>query len=161
MTSLTEQDIWSALDSVTDPEIPIVSVVEMGIVREVKLDGDRACITITPTFVGCPALIPMREAIADQVRQLGVRQVEVRTSLNPPWSSEWIRDSARARLKTIGIPPPPHHPGTIDIPLLAASTCPYCGSSDTVLDSLFGPTPCRTLHFCNHCLQSYEQFKPL
>jgi ring-1,2-phenylacetyl-CoA epoxidase subunit PaaD len=158
---LTEQRIWAALEEVTDPEIPIVSLVEMGIVRDVSLDGERATITITPTFVGCPALIPMREAIVEQVKRLGAREVEVRTSLNPPWSSEWIAESARAKLKTIGVSPPPHHAGTIEIALVETATCPHCGSSNNVLDSLFGPTPCRSMHYCNACRQSFEQFKPL
>ena len=161
MAQLTTQHIWAALEDVTDPEIPIVSLVEMGIVRDVTLAGDRAAITITPTFVGCPALIPMREAIVERVRRLGVREVEVRTSLNPPWTSEWISSTARAKLHSIGISPPPHHSGTFDIPLLAASTCPHCGSTDTVLDNVFGPTLCRSMHYCNNCRQSFEQFKPL
>jgi ring-1,2-phenylacetyl-CoA epoxidase subunit PaaD len=103
----------------------------------------------------------MREAIIARVRQVGAREVEVRTLLNPPWTSEWIRESARARIQSIGISPPPHHSGTFDITLIEVATCPHCGSRDTVLDNAFGPTPCRSLHFCNHCQQSFEQFKPL
>lgn len=159
--ALTTDRIWSALEDVKDPEIPVVSLVEMGIVRKVQLDGNRATITITPTFVGCPALIPMREAIAERVRQLGVAEVDVKTSLNPPWTTAWINESARAKLKDFGLAPPPYHTGHIDITLLELATCPHCGSTDTTLDSMFGPTPCRALHYCNACRQSFEQFKPL
>lgn len=157
----TVQEIWNALEDVKDPEIPVVSLVEMGIVREVCWENGRAVVTITPTFVGCPALIPIREEIVARVKALGVDDVEVRTTLNPPWTSEWIRDSARARLKSIGLAPPPHHAGTFDIALIEAASCPNCGSRDTTLDNLFGPTPCRSLFYCNSCQQSFEQFKPL
>jgi ring-1,2-phenylacetyl-CoA epoxidase subunit PaaD len=158
---ITAQQIWTALEDVKDPEIPVVSLVEMGIVREVQLGDDRATITITPTFVGCPALIPMREAIVERVTQLGVGRVDVKTSLNPPWTTEWIGEATRAKLKEYGLAPPPRHTGQIDIALLQTVPCPYCGATDTVLDSMFGPTPCRALHYCNNCKQSFEQFKPL
>jgi ring-1,2-phenylacetyl-CoA epoxidase subunit PaaD len=161
MPALTAQDIWVALDEVKDPEIPVVSLVEMGIVRDVRLAGRRAVITITPTFVGCPALIPMREAIVERVQQMGVAEVDVQTSLNPPWTSEWISESARAKLQSFGLAPPPRHAGAFDIVLLQAAVCPHCGAADTTLDSLFGPTPCRALHYCNRCRQSFERFKPL
>ncbi len=161
MPALTAQDIWAALEEVKDPEIPVVSLVEMGIVRDVRLTGQRAVITITPTFVGCPALIPMREAIVERVQQMGVAEVEVKTSLNPPWTSEWIGESARAKLKSFGLSPPPRHTGAFDIVLLQTATCPHCGATDATLDSLFGPTPCRALYYCNRCRQSFEQFKPL
>jgi len=161
MNTLTAQDIWTALDDVKDPEIPIVSLVEMGIVRDVNLSAERAVVTITPTFVGCPALIPMREAIVERVRALGVEDVRIVTRLNPPWTTEWIDDAARAKLKAFGLAPPPHHQGVIDILLIQAAACPTCGSRDTVLDNLFGPTPCRALHYCNTCRQSFERFKPM
>ncbi|MGH2593899.1 MAG: 1,2-phenylacetyl-CoA epoxidase subunit PaaD [Anaerolineae bacterium] len=161
MSQLTTEDIWSTLEDVKDPEIPVVSLVEMGIVREVWLEGDRAVVTITPTFVGCPALIPMREEITARIMQLGVSEVDVRTSLNPPWTTEWISESARAKLKSFGLAPPPHHTGTFDIALIEAAVCPNCGATDTVLDSLFGATLCRSMYYCNACQQSFEQFKPL
>ncbi|HLF29322.1 MAG TPA: 1,2-phenylacetyl-CoA epoxidase subunit PaaD [Anaerolineae bacterium] len=158
---ITTQQIWEALEDVKDPEIPVVSLVELGIVREVELIGDRAVVTIAPTFVGCPALIPMREAIVERVKLLGVHEVEVKTSLNPPWTTEWMSASARAKLQSIGFAPPPHHTGAIDLVLLEPATCPRCGGSDTVLDNLFGPTPCRSLYYCHTCRQSFEQFKPM
>ena len=158
---LTVQRIWDALEDVKDPEIPVVSLVEMGIVRDVRLEGDRAVVTITPTFVGCPALIPMREEIVARIQQMGIAEVDVRTSLNPPWTTEWISASARAKLKSFGLAPPPRHTGTFDIALIEMATCPHCGATDTVLDSLFGPTPCRAMYYCNTCQQSFERFKPL
>jgi ring-1,2-phenylacetyl-CoA epoxidase subunit PaaD len=162
MMQATVRDIWTALEDVKDPEIPVVSLVEMGIVRDVQIERDRALVTITPTFVGCPALVPMREEIIGRLKRLGIREVEVRTSLNPPWTTEWISDDARAKLKSFGLAPPPHHDASaIDVPLIQAAVCPHCGSTDTALDSLFGPTPCRSIYYCYNCRQSFEQFKPL
>lgn len=163
MNALTTEEIWNALDDVKDPEIPVVSVIEMGIVREVNLsqDGTRAVVTMTPTFVGCPALTTMRDDIAARIEELGVSEVEVKTSLNPPWTSRWIAKSAYAKLKSIGLAPPPQHEGEIDAALLEDATCPNCESADTALDSLFGPTACRALYYCNNCKQSFEQFKPI
>lgn len=163
MPELTTEVIWNALDEVKDPEIPVVSVIEMGIVREVRLSADaaHAVVTMTPTFVGCPALIPMREEIIERIQTLGVKQVEVKVSLSPPWTSQWINDVAREKLKSIGFAPPPKHSGKIDSTLLHQATCPNCDSTDTVMDSLFGPTACRSLYYCNNCKQSFEQFKPL
>lgn len=163
MHEITSEIIWSALDDVKDPEIPVVSVVEMGIVREVCLsqDATHAVVTMTPTFVGCPALISMREEIVERIQALGVARVEVQVALNPPWTSQWINESARAKLKAIGFAPPPRHAGQIDMALLRQAVCPNCDSSDTTLDNMFGPTACRALYYCNHCQQSFEQFKPL
>ena len=160
---ITVEVIWSVLDDVKDPEIPVVSVIEMGIVREVRLSQDvtHAVVTMTPTFVGCPALIPMREEIIKCIRALGVAHVEVKVALNPPWTSQWITEGARVKLKSIGFAPPPQHTGKIDMALLRQAVCPNCDSSDTVLDNMFGPTACRALYYCNHCKQSFEQFKPL
>jgi ring-1,2-phenylacetyl-CoA epoxidase subunit PaaD len=132
-------------------------------VREVRLSADatHAIVTMTPTFVGCPALIPMREEIVECIQALGVTQVEVNVSLNPPWTSQWISDATREKLKSICLAPPPKHTGEIKAALLRQAACPNCDSTDTVMDSLFGPTACRSLYYCNHCKQSFEQFKPL
>lgn len=161
MTNLTIGQVWQILDTITDPEIPVVSLVEMGIARDVAIDDGTIVVTITPTFAGCSAMHHMREEIVERLTAIGAEKIEVRTSLNPPWTSEWIGAEARAKLKAFGLAPPPHHDGKFDIVLMEAVQCPYCGSNDTVLENPFGPTLCRSLHYCNACRQSFERLKPL
>lgn len=161
MKNLTTDKIWQALEAVKDPEIPVVSVVEMGIVRQVALAGDRAIVTMTPTFAGCPALHTMKSDIETAVRGLGATEVEVRTVLSPPWTSDWITDEARAKLKAFGLAPPPKHQDDFEALLPGPVACPYCDSPETVLKNSFGPTLCRAIYYCNSCRQAFEQFKPL
>lgn len=153
--------IWAALEEVKDPEIPVVSVVEMGIVRAVAVEDDGVTVTITPTFSGCPALAAMQEGIIERLTRMGITQVEVRITLSPPWSTEWIGEAAREKLRGFGLAPPPHHDGDFTLVLLDQVECPYCGSKDTSLRNGFGPTLCRAIYTCNACRQPFEQFKPL
>lgn len=160
MQTLSLDAIWFALHEVKDPEIPIVSLVEMGIVREVKIENDKAIITITPTFAGCPAMHVMKRDVEERVGAMGV-EVEVRTSLTPPWTSDWISDEAREKLKSFGLAPPPRHHGDINVILLEESSCPRCGSKNTTIKNTFGPTLCRAIYYCNDCQEAFEQFKAL
>lgn len=158
----TEAAIWQALDEVQDPELPLVSVVEMGIVRDVQLDGDRVCVKMTPTFSGCPALDVMRRDIKARVREMGFTEVHVDIVLHPPWSSDWILDSARQKLQNLGIMPPVRHGGNVmSVAFLDVAVCPRCGSKNTVLKNAFGPTLCKSVWYCNDCQDGFEQFKPL
>jgi ring-1,2-phenylacetyl-CoA epoxidase subunit PaaD len=161
MTEVTLDQIWQTLNTISDPEIPVVSLVELGIVRDVQIDGERIAITITPTFAGCPAMHYMREEIFEKLRAIGLEQIEVRTSINPPWTSDWLSEEVRAKINRFGIAPPPHHSGDLEIKLMEAVTCPYCGSRDTVMDNPFGSTLCQSLHYCQACQQSFQRFKPL
>ena len=161
MSEVTIDQIWQMLATIRDPEIPVVSLVELGIARDVQLDGDAVIVTITPTFAGCPAMHHMREEIFDKLRAIGLEKIEVRTSLNPPWTSEWLSDEVREKINRFGIAPPPHHTGDLEIKLLEAVPCAYCGSRDTVMDNPFGPTLCQSLHYCRSCQQSFQRFKPL
>ncbi len=159
---ITTTHIWQALEEVKDPELPHVSVVEMGIVRDVQLEADRVHVKMTPTFSGCPALDVMRHDIAAKVRELGFTQVTVETVLHPPWTSDWIADSARDKLQQLGIAPPIRHGGNlIPIAFLDVATCPRCGSSNTILKNAFGPTLCKSLWYCHECQDGFEQFKAL
>ena len=160
-TTLDLDHIWRTLNTITDPEIPVVTLVELGVVREVKVDGARVTVTITPTFAGCPAMHMMREEIGEKLRAIGFEQIEVRTSLNPPWTSEWLSDEVRLKLKQFGLAPPPRHAGDIELALQEVVACPHCGSKDTMLDNAFGPTLCQSLHYCHACRQSFQRFKPL
>jgi ring-1,2-phenylacetyl-CoA epoxidase subunit PaaD len=155
------REVWQILEQVKDPEIPVVSVVEMGLIRGVATSGDTLIVSMTPTFAGCPALETMRVEIADRLKEFGFPEVEVRLVYSPPWTSDWITDSARQKLKTFGLSPPPRHAGRLELALAEQVQCPYCDSSDTDLKNDFGPTLCRAIYYCNHCRQPFERFKPL
>ncbi len=153
--------LWQALNEVPDPEIPVVSLVEMGIVRGVEVEEGRVVVTLTPTFAGCPALEVMGGDIQARLRQLGILDVEITWTYDPPWTSDWIIPEAREKMKRIGLAPPRLHGGEF-IPLLIEQTaCPYCGSEDTSLRNSFGSTPCRMIYTCNNCKQPFERFKPI
>jgi ring-1,2-phenylacetyl-CoA epoxidase subunit PaaD len=158
---LSVNEIWFALEDVKDPEIPVVSVVEMGIVREVSIDDDRVKVIMTPTFSGCPALHVMQSGIEERIKRLGAEKVEVTVALAPRWTTDWITEEARIKLKAFGLAPPPRHNGDINVFFEDVATCPYCGSNDTTLKNTFGPTLCRTIYYCNACQQPFEQFKPV
>jgi ring-1,2-phenylacetyl-CoA epoxidase subunit PaaD len=159
---LEETDIWRALEAVKDPEIPVISVVDMGIVRAVVIDAGEVRVTMTPTFSGCPALDVMRRDIEAAVRALGVAQVTVQTVLHPPWSTEWISVAGREKLRQFGLAPPPRHAGDpVSVAFFDLAECPRCGSTNTSLRNAFGPTLCRMIWYCNQCQDAFEQFKPL
>jgi ring-1,2-phenylacetyl-CoA epoxidase subunit PaaD len=158
---VTKEHIWDALNQVADPEIPLVSLVEMGIIRDVDVKGHNVIVTMTPTFSGCPALEVMEKDIKNELIKLGLDQVSVEMTFDPPWSSDWIADSAREKIKTIGIGPPKVHGGDFAAILIDPVCCPYCESDNTTLKNSFGSTPCRMIYYCNNCQQPFEQFKPL
>ncbi len=153
--------VWEALQQVKDPEIPVVSVVELGLIRQIGLDAERLVVTMTPSFIGCPALDVMQREIEMAVQAVGYPQFEVRVVYQPPWSSDWITSDGREKLRQFGLSPPPHHGGDLPAALEAAALCPYCESDDTELKNSFGPTLCRAIYYCNACHQPFEQFKPL
>ena len=159
--TVTVSLIWEALEEVKDPEIPVVSLVEMGIVREVEITDQNVTIKITPTFAGCPALEVMIADVEARVRQLGAADVSVQIVLSPPWSSDWISPEGRAKLKSFGLAPPPIHGGRAEVIFYDLAACPYCDSKNTVVKNDFGPTLCRSIHYCQQCRQPFEQFKAL
>ncbi len=160
-TAVTEKEVWAALDEVKDPEVPVVSVVEMGIIQSVELDGaGRARVKMTPTFTGCPAIEMMREAIAEKLAELGL-EATVEVTLDPPWTSDRLSESAREKMKQIGLAPPARHGGFVEMDLIQVVRCPYCNSDDTSLENPFGPTLCRAIYYCNACKQPFEKFKAL
>lgn len=157
---VTEAAVWAALADVKDPEIPPVSVVDMGMVSRVAVDGDQVQVDMTPTFVGCPALdIIRRDVAARLAHEPGVGNVAVRFVFDPPWTSERITPQGRERLKTFGIAPPmPEAAGGL-INLAEVPPCPFCGSHDTHMENLFGPTACRAIYYCDGCRQPFESMK--
>ena len=160
---VTVERVWEALAEIPDPEIPVISLVDLGVVRDVDVEGDRVHIGFTPTFLGCPALEVMRDQMAERIRELGAEpDVEVLTE--DGWTSDRITAAGRRKLEEAGFAPPAPRPagGPTLVQLQAhAFRCPYCGSTDTRLDNLFGPTPCRSIRYCNACRQPFEQFKTL
>ena len=155
------EEIWSALAEVPDPEMPFVSLVDMGIVRGVEWAGEVLRVIITPTFAACPAYEVMGTNVEQRLRQLGIGNIEIQFRHNPTWTSEWITESGRAKLLTAGLVPPPHHQGNLVQVLVDPAPCPRCGSTNTSLRNSFGTTPCRMIYTCNDCKEPFEQFKPL
>ena len=160
---VTEEQVWAALRDVPDPEIPVVSIVDLGVVRDVQVEDGRVRVAFTPTFLGCPALEVMREAMAARIEALGA-QADVDVVLDDSWSTDRITPEGREKLRRAGFAPPaPRAAGQPALVQLQsrAFRCPYCGSSDTRLENIFGPTPCRSLRYCTSCRQPFEQFKTI
>jgi len=143
-----EDRVWAALAEVPDPAIPAVSVVDLGMVHSVELDGERLRVALLPTFVGCPALDLIRQAVAARLAGMAA-DVQVEMTFAEPWTSERITADGRRKLRESGFAPP------------RSVACPYCGSRDTRLENPFGPTRCRAIFWCNHCRQPFEQFKAI
>jgi ring-1,2-phenylacetyl-CoA epoxidase subunit PaaD len=158
---VTAERVWEALAAVPDPEIPVISVVDLGVVRNVAVDGPRVRVEFTPTMLGCPALDAMRERIAETIRDLGA-EPEVAVVNDDPWTTDRITPKGREKLRTSGFAPPAPR-GTAPLQLVQLQTgafrCPYCGSTETRLENIFGPTPCRSIRYCASCRQPFEQFK--
>lgn len=162
MSHLSENAVWDALQGIKDPEIPVVSIVELGVVRRVLVSGDDAVVEITPTFSACPAYHVMVSSVRERLRELGARHVEVKTVLYPAWSTDWLSDAAREKLRRFGLAVPDRHRGDLDDAIESgAAACPYCGSAKTRQTNSFGCTPCRAIAFCENCHQPFEQLKPL
>jgi ring-1,2-phenylacetyl-CoA epoxidase subunit PaaD len=163
VVSITAERVWEALAGIPDPEIPAVSLVDLGVVRDVAVEGERVRIEFTPTFLGCPALEVMRDQMADAVRALGA-EPEIDVVVEDSWSTDRITPRGREQLREAGLAPPaPREAGRPTLVQLRthAFRCPYCGSTDTRLENIFGPTPCRSLRWCAACRQPFEQFKTI
>jgi ring-1,2-phenylacetyl-CoA epoxidase subunit PaaD len=160
---LTEEQVWDALGEVEDPEIPVISVVDLGVVRDVQVDDGRVHVEFTPTFLGCPALEVMRAQMSAKIVELGA-EPDVEVIQDDSWSTDRITPAGREKLRAAGFAPPaPREAGAPTLVQLESNAfrCPYCGSSDTALENIFGPTPCRSLRYCRSCRQPFEQFKTI
>jgi ring-1,2-phenylacetyl-CoA epoxidase subunit PaaD len=158
---VTAEQVWAALAEIPDPEIPAVSLVDLGVVRNVTVEGGKVRVEFTPTFLGCPAVEVMRAQMAGRINELGAEaEIEIGAE---GWSSDRITPEGRRKLTESGFAPPAT--GTAPATLLqlqaVVSRCPYCGSTDTRLENLFGPTPCRSIRYCAGCRQPFEQFKTI
>jgi ring-1,2-phenylacetyl-CoA epoxidase subunit PaaD len=160
--------VRAALATIVDPEIPTASIVELGMIEAVDVDPRRVRVELLPTFVGCPAIGRIEADIRETLEALAPdREVEVTVDYRTPWTSDRITDAGRTQLRRAGYAPPMAVPPGRALPVLAGdpaaapATCPYCGSTDTTMDSPFGPALCRSTHHCSACRQPFEAFKPV
>lgn len=159
---MTREVILQWLEEVKDPEIPVLSLIDLGVITDVAIEKDTVRVEMTPTFVGCPAMDFMKNEVIDVLKRHGVKNPVVNVTLARTWSSDHISVKGRTALKQFGLAPPPVLNGVIqDIDILEHAVCPRCNSTNTVMRSPFGPTLCRSLHFCNDCREAFEQFKPM
>jgi ring-1,2-phenylacetyl-CoA epoxidase subunit PaaD len=168
MTALavSVEQVWAWLGEVADPEIPVISIVDLGIVRDVALEDDTWVVTITPTYSGCPAMTVIADSVGDALRAHGLERVRIATRLAPAWTTDWMSEAGKAALTGYGIAPPVQQ--AIDISGLHAGirrraapavSCPHCGSAHTQLTSEFGSTPCKALYKCLDCREPFDYFK--
>jgi len=154
---VTDDAVWAAFEQIPDPEIPVVSLVDLGVIRSVDVRDGHVHVELTPTFLGCPALEAMKRSLEETVRELGA-EPEVEVVNDDSWGTDKITAAGREKLRAAGFAPP--GPRLVQLQSLV-HRCPYCGSTDTTLENLFGPTPCRSIRYCNGCRQPFEQFKTI
>ena len=150
MTATVTQ-IWQWLNEVPDPEIPVISVVDLGIVRDVKWEDQTLEVAVTPTYSGCPATSVISMDIETALRDRGISDIRIKTQISPPWTTDWLSDSGRAKLEKYGIAPPSPEGGP--------DKCPQCGSQQVTKVSQFGSTPCKAHWRCDHCFEPFDYFK--
>lgn len=159
--TITENQIWQWLEDVSDPEIPVLTVVDLGVVREVDLSGDHPVVKITPTYSGCPAMNEIEQNILQKLKEEGVDKVEVKTILSPPWTTDWMTEKGKQKLQEYGIAPP--EGSSADKSVLFGKPkqvqCPHCGSRNTEMVSQFGSTACKSLYKCLDCKEPFDYFK--
>jgi ring-1,2-phenylacetyl-CoA epoxidase subunit PaaD len=146
----SDETLWALLDGVYDPELPVLSLWDLGVLQDVYRDGPDVVVVMTPTYTGCPALHAMTDAVRMRLAEAGCDRVRIRTRLDPPWTTEWLSAAARQRLREYGIAPPATEP----------VVCPQCGCERTELISQFGSTACKALYRCLRCREPFDFFKP-
>jgi ring-1,2-phenylacetyl-CoA epoxidase subunit PaaD len=161
MAALSTTTIYQWLEEVKDPEIPVLSLVDLGVITDITIEKDHVKIVMTPTFVGCPALDMMKSEVLEVMHKNGVHEVDIEISYRKPWTSDLISEKGKVALKKFGLAPPPASHVFTDLDMLEHVPCPRCNGTDTELRNTFGPTLCRSIHFCNTCRDAFEQFKPI
>ena len=160
---VTAEQVWDAFGAIPDPEIPVISLVDLGVIRSVDVLDGHVRVEFSPTFLGCPALEVMKRALEESVSALGA-EPDVRVIQDDSWSTDKITAAGRAKLRAAGFAPPaPREASAPRLVQLRSNVfrCPYCGSTETKLENIFGPTPCRSLRYCESCRQPFEQFKTI
>jgi ring-1,2-phenylacetyl-CoA epoxidase subunit PaaD len=154
---VTPEQVWDAFAEIPDPEIPVISLVDLGVIRSVEVRDGHVQVELTPTFLGCPALEAMKRALEQTVADLGA-EPDVRVINDDSWGTDKITPAGREKLRAAGFAPPA--PRLVQLQA-SVFRCPYCGSTETKLENIFGPTPCRSLRYCESCRQPFEQFKTI
>jgi len=161
--SISKEEVWQLLKQVKDPEVPVLDIGELGVLRNVSFDDDKILITITPTYSGCPAMNAIEQEIKKTFSENDIENFSIKTIFSPAWTTDWMSDEAKQKLKNYGIAPPSQtseqYLKSIFERKKTHVQCPFCNSLDTKLTSAFGSTACKALHFCNHCHQPFEEFK--
>ena len=160
-TNISTQKIWSILEQINDPEVPVISIIDLGIVRGVNCTDDDVEIVITPTYSGCPAMDVIRVTIRMALREQGYEKVKITTILSPAWTTDWMSEAGKEKLQAYGIAPPNPKQQICDTALFAeeAVQCPHCRSYNTKRISEFGSTACKSLYRCNQCQEPFDYFK--
>lgn len=149
--TINKDELWGWMREVPDPEIPVINLVELGVIRELNIDGTFVEVVITPTYTGCPAKQLFEDLISDKLREKGIPDFKITTRIHPAWTTDWMSDETKQKLLDDGISPPTM--GDKDIP------CPQCKSINTKLTSQFGSTPCQSMYQCKDCLENFNYFK--
>ena len=149
--TISEAQVWAWLEDVPDPEIPVISVVDLGVVRGVSVSGDQVAVTITPTYSGCPAMAVIAIDIETALAKRGITDLTLKTQIAPAWTTDWLSEKGRARLEEYGIAPPQAAGGP--------ERCPHCRSAEVEKVSQFGSTPCKAQWRCTDCLEPFDYFK--
>ncbi|MGH2568765.1 MAG: 1,2-phenylacetyl-CoA epoxidase subunit PaaD [Bacteroidota bacterium] len=160
-THPTWEDARAVLETIVDPEIPVVSLLELRVIRNLSVEGNRAVVEMTPTFLGCPALDYMKREIREKLLAKGFDEVTIDVKLSPLWTTDLLTEEVREKLRAFGIAPPEQRGQNLLDTLNKPVACPFCHSYETRLTSPFGPTLCRQIFYCDQCKQSFERFKPL
>ncbi len=159
---VTRDNIIDILTRIPDPEVPAINIVELGVVRDASMEGDKVNVTITPTYSGCPAMKMIEDQIYALLQQEGFTEVSIKTVFSPAWTTDWLSDEAKRKLKEYGIAPPGKtspQQFALFAPGQRQVDCPFCDSANTTLKSEFGSTACKALYYCNSCQQPFEHFK--
>jgi len=162
---VTRERAWTAAAAVLDPEVPVLTIEDLGVLRDVTVDGGVVTVTVTPTYSGCPALETIEHDVAAAVRAAGFAEVAVRRVLAPAWTTDWMTDEGRRKLEAYGVAPPPERTAGLSssgpVPVSLSVRCPQCGSRDTRELSRFGSTACKSMWRCTACLEPFDHFKAL
>ncbi len=158
----TVEDIYSLLSEIPDPEIPVISIVELGVIREVKMENQKSVeVSITPTYSGCPAMKQMEDDVRKKLQEAGYEKISIKMVYSPAWTTDWLSDEAKRKLQEYGIAPPEQSTG--DKSFITGQpksvTCPRCKSKNSIMISQFGSTACKALYKCNECLETFDYFK--
>lgn len=156
---MTSENIYSLLSEIPDPEIPVITISELGILRSVEMENDKVVVTITPTYSGCPAMKMIEDEIKKSLKENGIENVSVKMVYTPAWTTDWMNDEAKEKLRKYGISPPGKLNKLNSISGDSAVSCPRCGSKDVKLVSHFGSTACKAIYTCNNCREPFDQFK--